>query len=143
MTKQTNGTASKRTPSPAGSLAGQNTEYGQIKIHEGAIATIVRKAACSVDGVTRITGSSFVDNLAEIVGSKKMQDRSIAIEMGDNSVQVEIKVILAYGTHIPEVGREIQLAVIREISAITGMQVSKVNVIIIDLEDEQEQSGEE
>ena len=124
-------------------MSGDAVCAGTVKVHESVIASIVRKATCAVPGVVRLAGSSLVDNLAEIVGSKKMYDRSIAIEMGDNSVQVEVKVILAYGTHIPEVGREIQLAVIREISAITGMQVAKINVIIIDLEDEQEQSGEE
>lgn len=38
-----------------------------------------------------------------------MYDRAISINMGDNSVQVEIKVILAYGTHIPEIAEAIQL----------------------------------
>ena len=90
-----------------------------------------------------LAGSSLVDNLAEIVGSKKMYDRAISINMGDNSVQVEIKVILAYGTHIPEIAEAIQLAVIGEITKITGMQVNKVNVVIIDLEEEQDQSDAE
>ncbi len=116
---------------------------GTIKVHESVIASIVRKATCAVPGVIRLAGSSLVDNLAEIVGSKKMYDRAISINMGDNSVQVEIKVILAYGTHIPEIAEAIQLAVIGEITKITGMQVNKVNVVIIDLEDEQDQSDAE
>ena len=63
--------------------------------------------------------------------------------MGENSVQVEVKVILAYGTHIPEIAETIQLVVVEEITRITGMRVSKVNVVIIDLEDGQEQSDSE
>ena len=116
---------------------------GTVKVHESVIASIVRKATCAVPGVVRLAGSSLVDNLAEIVGSKKMYDRAISINMGDNSVQVEIKVILAYGTHIPEIAEAIQLAVIGEITKITGMQVNKVNVVIIDLEEEQDQSDAE
>ena len=142
MTKQTNGTASKRTPSPAGSLAGQNTEYGQIKIHEGAVATIVRKAACSVDGVTRITGSSFVDNLAEIVGSKKIQDRSIQIIMNKASVAVELSINIRYGVQLPAVAAAVQNAVATEIKRITGLNASRVNVIVREMEDPADEANE-
>ena len=129
---------------PAGGLMAEGVAYsGTVKVHESVIASIVRKAACAVPGVVRLAESSLVDNLAEIVGSKKMYDRAISINMGDNSVQVEIKVILAYGTHIPEIAEAIQLAVIGEITKITGMQVNKVNVVIIDLEEEQDQSDAE
>ena len=62
--------------------------------------------------------------------------------MGANSVQVEIKVILAYGAHIPDVAEKIQLAVIDEITKITGMKVGKVNVIVIDLEEAQDAQNE-
>ena len=65
MARLTSGTTSRKHAS-ASSVAERGTQYGQIKIHEGAIATIVRKAACAVPGVTRITGNSFVDNIAEI-----------------------------------------------------------------------------
>ena len=87
MARLTSGTASKKHTSSTGPVAEHGNQYGQIKIHEGAIATIVRKAACSVPGVTRITGNSFVDNIAEIVGSKKIQDRSIQIAMNNSSIR--------------------------------------------------------
>ena len=45
---------------------------GTVKVHESVIASIVRKAACAVPGVVRLAGSSLVDNLAEIDGSKRM-----------------------------------------------------------------------
>ena len=93
--------------------------------------------------MNNLLATTLNENLAEIVGSKKMYDRAISINMGDNSVQVEVKVILAYGTHIPEIAEAIQIAVIGEITKITGMQVHKVNVVIIDLEEEQDQSDSE
>ena len=108
---------------------------GVIKVHESVVASIVRKAACSVDGVLRLAGSTLVDNIAEIVGSKRIYDRSIIVEMGESSVQIEVKVILVYGIEIPSVARAIQEAVIEQITSITGMTVAKVNVMIMDLED--------
>jgi uncharacterized alkaline shock family protein YloU len=108
---------------------------GVIKVHESVIASIVRKASCSVEGVVRLAGSTLVDNIAEIVGSKRIFDRSITVEMGESSVQIEVKVILAYGIEIPAVAQAIQSVVIDQITKITGMSVSKVNVMVMDLED--------
>lgn len=112
---------------------------GVVRVHESVLASIVRKAACSVDGVQRLSGNSFVNNLAEIVGSKKMMDRSIAIEMGENEVQIEVRIVIEYGAFIPAVAMNVQAEVIAEVSKITGMTVSKINVLVMDLEDEQEQ----
>ena len=135
MARLTSGTASKKHTSSTGPVAEHGNQYGQIKIHEGAIATIVRKAACSVPGVTRITGNSFVDNIAEIVGSKKIQDRSIQIAMNNSSVAVELSINIQYGVQLPAVAAAVQDAVSREIKAITGLNVTKVNVIVREMED--------
>ncbi len=142
MARLTSGTASKKHTSSTGPVAEHGNQYGQIKIHEGAIATIVRKAACSVPGVTRITGNSFVDNIAEIVGSKKIQDRSIQIAMNNSSVAVELSINIQYGVQLPAVAAAVQDAVSREIKAITGLNVTKVNVIVREMEDASEDETE-
>ena len=142
MARLTSGTASKKHTSSTGPVAEHGNQYGQIKIHEGAIATIVRKAACSVPGVTRITGNSFVNNIAEIVGSKKIQDRSIQIAMNNSSVAVELSINIQYGVQLPAVAAAVQDAVSREIKAITGLNVTKVNVIVREMEDASEDEAE-
>ncbi len=142
MARLTSGTASKKHTSSTGPVAEHGNQYGQVKIHEGAIATIVRKAACSVPGVTRITGNSFVDNIAEIVGSKKIQDRSIQIAMNNSSVAVELSINIQYGVQLPAVAAAVQDAVSREIKAITGLNVTKVNVIVREMEDASEDEAE-
>ena len=142
MARLTSGTASKKHTSSTGPVAEHGNQYAQIKIHEGAIATIVRKAACSVPGVTRITGNSFVDNIAEIVGSKKIQDRSIQIAMNNSSVAVELSINIQYGVQLPAVAAAVQDAVSREIKAITGLNVTKVNVIVREMEDASEDEAE-
>ena len=142
MARLTSGTTARKHAS-ANPVAEHSTQYGQIKIHEGAIATIVRKAACAVPGVTRITGNSFVDNIAEIVGSKRIQDRSIQIAMNNASVAVELSINIQYGVQLPAVAAAVQDAVSREIKAITGLNVSKVNVIVREMEDAAEEGSEE
>ena len=131
MARLTSGTASKKHTSSTGPVAEHGNQYGQIKIHEGAIATIVRKAACSVPGVTRITGNSFVDNIAEI-----------QIAMNNSSVAVELSINIQYGVQLPAVAAAVQDAVSREIKAITGLNVTKVNVIVREMEDASEDEAE-
>ena len=127
------------------SIAEKKSEnvMGVAKVHESVIASIIRKAACSVDGVVRLAGNTLVDNIAEFVGSKKVMDRAISIEMGDNSVNIEIRIILAYGCKVPEVAANIQSTVIEEIARITGMQVPRIDIIIMDLEDPDADDEEE
>ena len=90
------------------SVKSQENSAGMVKVHESVIASIVRKAALEVEGVIRLAGSSLVDNLAEIVGSKKIQGRAISVEMNDSSVAVEVRVVLEYGVLVPEVAEEIK-----------------------------------
>ncbi len=114
----------------------KSNDLGLIRIHENVIASLVRKATCKVEGVTRLAGSSFVDNIGEIVGSRKISDRSISINMGDNSVEIEVKVNIAYGNTIPEVAARVQEAVVELVESTTGMTVKHVNVLVQEIEEE-------
>ena len=114
----------------------QENSVGVIRVHESVIASIVRKITLKTDGIVRLAGNSLVDNLAEIVGSKKIQDRSISVEMGTSSVSIEIGVIIKYGVPIPPVAEAIKSSVAAEILKLTGMKVGKINIIVMDLEEE-------
>ena len=118
------------------SVNSQENSVGVIRVHESVIASIVRKITLETDGIVRLAGNSLVDNLAEIVGSKKIQDRSISVEMGASSVSIEIGVIIKYGTPIPPVAEALKSSVAAEILKLTGMKVGKVNIIVMDLEEE-------
>ena len=70
-------------------------------------------------------------------------DRAISIEMGDNSVKIELRIILAYGCKVPEVAANVQSTVIEEIARITGMQVPRIDIVVMDLEDPNPEEDEE
>lgn len=81
-------------------LANCASELGNIRLHDNVISNLVRRAVLSIPGVSRLSGSSLVDNLAEIVGSRKMQDRAIAIikdEKDSSKVEIEIKLNMYFG----------------------------------------------
>ncbi len=119
---------------------------GEVKIHENVISALVRKATLSIAGVARLAGSPLVDNIAEIVGYRRMQDRAIGVTLEEdtNRVTIDVKVNLLFDTKVPVVATAIQKAVIEAVEAATGMTVLKVNVIVQELESEAEpESAEE
>ncbi len=133
--------ASDKNLEKAPALAAQGTSLevngmGEVKIHENVISSLVRRAVTGIEGVSRLAGSTLVDNIAEIVGSRRMQDRAIAVNLEDDSnrVSIDIKVNLLFGCKVPVVATAIQKAVIEAVEAATGMTVTKVNVIVQELE---------
>ena len=121
-----------------------DTELGDIKIHEGVVASLARRAALSVEGVSRLAGSSLVDNLAEMVGSRRMQSRAVAINLGEkNDVAIEMKVILKFGFCIPEVAAQIQKEVISMVEKTSGMSVTSVNVLVQEIEEGKDAAEED
>ena len=108
---------------------------GVIRIAAGALSTIVRRAACSVEGVTRITGNSLVDNIAEFVGSKKVMDRAIQIAIQGASVSVELSINVCYGVSLPEIAADVQQTVANQIKELTSLEAAQINVIIREMED--------
>ena len=113
----------------------KSNELGLVKIHGNVISSIVRRAALSIDGISRLSGSSFVDNIAEIVGSRKIHDRAIAIEIDEDRVAIEIKVNLLFGYNVPEIAAQVQSVIIEEVEKVTGMTATTVNVIIQEIEE--------
>ncbi len=122
----------------------EESGIGEVKIHENVISSLARRAALGVEGVSRLAGSLLVDNIAEIVGSRRMQDRSIAVNMeGNNRVSLEIKLNIKLGYRLPDVAAAVQKEVISGIEAATGMTVTKVDVLIQEVEspEPQEDAG--
>jgi uncharacterized alkaline shock family protein YloU len=113
----------------------KSNELGLVKIHGNVISSIVRRAALSIDGISRLSGSSFVDNIAEIVGSRKIHDRAIAIEIDEDKVAIEIKVNLIFGYNVPEIAAQVQSVIIEEVEKVTGMTATSVNVIVQEIEE--------
>ena len=67
-------------------------ELGEIRIHENVIANLVAMATLKVEGVSRLAGSTVVDAIASIVGSRRMQSRAISVGIaGDNRVTIDLK----------------------------------------------------
>ena len=114
----------------------EGTEMGDVKIHENVVSALVRQAALDQEGVSRLAGSALVDDIANLVGSRRMQSRAISVELGeDGRVGIEIKLNLIFGYRIPDVALRVQKAVISAVEETTLMTVTRVNVLIQEIED--------
>ena len=114
----------------------EGSEMGDVKIHENVVASLVRQAALEQEGVSRLAGSALGDDIANLVGSRRMQSRAITVELGeDGRVGIEIKLNLVFGFRIPDVAERVQKAVIGMVEETTGMTVTRVNVVIQEIED--------
>ncbi len=145
MRQQQNANATGKPAAPAESQKiTEETGMGEIQIHENVVASLVLRAVLSVDGVTRLAGSSLVDNIAEIVGSRRMQERSISIDLQpEGRVAIQVKVNMRFGAKIPEVAPVIQKKVIEVVEEATGMTVTKVNVLVQEFEEDPEREPED
>ncbi|MBQ7696248.1 MAG: Asp23/Gls24 family envelope stress response protein [Lentisphaeria bacterium] len=145
---KTGETAPAPAPAPAAPAPAEASlmegELGEIKIHEDVIANLVAMATLKVPGVSRLAGSTVVDAIASIVGSRRMQARAITIGLaGDNRVTVDLKLNILVGYRLPEVVQQVQRSVIDNIEDVTGMTVTRVNVAVQDIDEQPVEEDDE
>lgn len=140
-TVETAPAAGTAVPAEASLMEG---ELGEIKIHEDVIANLVAMATRKVPGVSRLAGSTVVDAIASIVGSRRMQARAITIGIaGDNRVTVDLKLNILVGYRLPDVAQQVQRSIISTIEDVTGMTVTRVNVAIQDIDEQPAEEDDE
>ncbi len=111
------------------------TAVGSIRILDGAISTIVKRTVLGIEGVARLSGSSLIDEFADLVRSKRMQDRSIQIEHNDQDIVISVAVNPYFGYKFPALIKNIQEKVSAAVLEMTGIAVSSVNVDIRGIEE--------
>ena len=114
-----------------------------IKISDEVIETIASVAVSEIEGVSSM-GTGFVDGIARRIAKKSMS-AGIKANVTDNTVGVDISIVVKYGVRIPEVAWNVQDAVKKEIELMTGLTVEKVNVKVvgIDIPDEDNKENTE
>jgi uncharacterized alkaline shock family protein YloU len=102
---------------------------GEIRVNHSVVASIVRLAALEVPGVCGV-GAGLVDGIADLF-SKKESDRGVKItEDAEGSYVIEIRVVMAFGTELAKTAYQVQMAVRKQLTAMTGKGVKRVDVTI-------------
>ena len=106
----------------------RSDELGNIHISEEVLAVIAAAAALEVEGVGGLAANLGSD-LAELLGKKNLS-RGIRLQVEEESVTVDVAVLVKYGYTIPDVARAIQEGIAGSIEATSGLHVAAVNVSV-------------
>ncbi|NLO89975.1 MAG: Asp23/Gls24 family envelope stress response protein [Clostridia bacterium] len=104
---------------------------GSHIISDEVIAAITLNAAQEIEEIAFPAG--ITHGIAERFG-KKQWARGIKVEQNNEGVTIEIKVVIKYGVHIPEVCSRIQEKVKEQVEKLTGLKVIAVDINVTGLE---------
>ena len=115
----------------------RSDELGNIHISEEVLAAIAAAAAMEVEGVGSLS-TNLSSDIAELLGGKKNLSKGIHITVGEDSVQVDLSILIKYGYTIIDVAKEVQSAVYHAIENTSGLTVECVNVHVAGVSFERE-----
>lgn len=107
------------------------SELGSIKIADDVVKVISAKVAVDVAGVFKLAGG-VADEVNKILG-KKRPTHGIKVEVGEKECSIEVYIVVEYGFSIPDVAVEVQEAVIKSVTELTGLKVVEVNIYVQDV----------
>lgn len=100
---------------------------GRIEVADGAIISIIHEAVLSCYGIVdlgpRSLGSAIVHRLGIGTGQ-----RGIGIENSNGNLQIELSVVVEYGTPIFTVAQNVMQTVKFQVEQILGMNVERIDV---------------
>ena len=112
----------------------ESTNQSKTTVAPDVLVTIARLSALSVPGVSR---------MAQVTGGvnrlfKRGVHDGVRIEVNDNTVVVDLYLILKKDVNIRDVSREVQGQVARAIQEMIGMDIGSIDIHIEDMDYEEE-----
>lgn len=107
-------------------------DTGELKISAEAIAVIASTAVLQVNGVSALA-TGRMEDFTERVGMKN-PSKGLRLDLKNNTVSIDVHIIVKFGYRIPDVARAIQKAVKNAIEEMTDMHVLAVNVLVQDVD---------
>ena len=128
-----------RSSSPKGPAGMSQAEAslngtGKTVINDGVVAKVAGLAARDVAGVHALGGGA-ARALGAIRDAMKNTDVSqgVSVEVGETQVAVDVTIVADYPVQLQQVANDIRTNVIRAIEDLVGLEVTEVNVTIIDI----------
>jgi uncharacterized alkaline shock family protein YloU len=108
---------------------------GKIEVAPRAIASIVARAAAQSYGVVGMATHTFREGVARVLHQRDAH-RGVDVRIGDDLIEIDLYVIVEYGTRIGEVARNVQDNVRYAVERALGTPIGAVNVRIQGLKNE-------
>lgn len=117
----------------------ENTAVGgSLHISTDVIAKIARMAALEVEGVHSVNVAATGQKVKNLLEKANLQ-RPVCVVLQDGVAQIQLSVVLLYGCKVHPVCTRVQASVKSAVQSMTGITVSKVDIIVCGLEEEKEE----
>lgn len=103
-------------------------KIGVVQIADEVVAIIAALAATEVEGVAAMAGN-ITNELVGKLGMKNLS-KGVKVEVSEESVIVDMTILMRYGYSIPDTSLQVQDKVKSAIENMTGLTVSEVNIRI-------------
>ena len=104
----------------------QAEENGNVLISEDVVAAIAEHAVSEVEGAAGIYAKPR-NEVADLIG--KNWGRGLKIQIAENnSVAIDMDILILYGYSVVDVADAIQTAVASAVESMTGVKVTAVNI---------------
>ncbi len=104
------------------------TTLGSINISPDAVATIAYQATLQSYGVVGLAPKNLAEGLAQTI--TKEPSRGVSVHYSGDEIDIDIHIIVEYGTRITSVASSVANAVRFKVEKALGMPVHNVNVHI-------------
>ncbi len=102
-------------------------QFGKVSIREEVIATISGVAAMECYGLVGMAPRSIQDELTDLLRRDNFE-RGVDIQFNEDSVTIQLYIVVEYGVKISEVARNVQERVKYAVETMLGLNVESVNV---------------
>jgi len=114
------------------------TEHGKTSIADSVVAKIAGLACREIDGVHEMGAGlsrtlGVLKDKLPVGGSQPTASRGVHVEVGERQAAVDLDIVVAYGASILEVANGVRQNVIGRVEAMTGLEVTEVNVTVDDV----------
>jgi len=109
----------------------ETTTLGGIHISPNAVATIAYHATLESYGVVGLAPKNLVEGLAHTI--TREPTRGVSVEYDGEKVDIEINIVVEYGTRITSVANSVANTVRYHVEKALGLRVNTINVHVAGL----------
>ena len=110
----------------------EETKLGRIKVSPTAIASLASQAVLECYGVVGMATKDLASGIVHILHPSGHR-KGVAVNIDDSRIEIDLYVVIEYGTRIAVVARNIQSVVKYAVEKSLGVQVAAINVRVQDL----------
>ncbi len=108
------------------------TELGTVTVADDILLKVAGYSALECYGIVGMASKRTTDGIVQLLGRENL-GRGVRVRGADESVDVDLYIIVEYGISISAVAETIIDTVKYKIEHLTGIKVGKVNVSVEDI----------